>query len=59
MSIAGFFVLLAMAILLGLAGNRLIPVVMPSGQLKTIALGWAGGFWVAGQITFGGNLAPR
>ena len=44
MSIAGFFVLLTMAILLRLIGNKLIPVVMPTGRLKIIALGWAGGF---------------
>ncbi len=49
MSIAGFFILLATAILLRLIGNRLMPIVMPTGRLKTITLGWAGGFlgsWV-------------
>ena len=49
MSVAGLFILLAIAILLRFIGNRLIPVVMPTGRLKTIALGWAGGFlgsWV-------------
>jgi uncharacterized membrane protein YeaQ/YmgE (transglycosylase-associated protein family) len=44
MSIAGFFILLAIAILLRLVGNKLVPVVMPSGRFKTIGLGWAGGF---------------
>ena len=44
MSIAGFFILLAIAILLRLIGNKLIPVVMPDGRLKTIILGWGGGF---------------
>jgi len=43
-SVAGFFILLAIAILLRLVGNKLIPVVMPTGRLKTISLGWAGGF---------------
>jgi len=48
-SVAGFFILLAIAILLRLAGNKLIPVIMPTGRLKTTASGWAGGFvgsWV-------------
>lgn len=44
MTVAGFFILLAIAILLRLAGNKLVPVVMPSGRLLTIGLGWAGGF---------------
>ena len=44
MTIVGFFILLAIAILLRLIGNKLIPVVMPTGFLRTIALGWAGGF---------------
>lgn len=44
MSVAGFFILLAIAILLRLIGNKLVPVVMPSGRLRTIGLGWAGGF---------------
>ena len=44
MSVAGFFVLLAIAILIRLIGNKLIPLVMPTGRLRSIALGWAGGF---------------
>ncbi len=44
MSIAGFFILLAIAILFRLVGNKLVPVVMPTGRLRTIGLGWAGGF---------------
>ena len=44
MSIAGFFILLAMAFLLRLIGNKLMPVVMPTSRLKTIVVGWAGGF---------------
>jgi len=43
-SIAGFFILLAIAVLLRLIGSKLMPVVMPAGLLRTIALGWAGGF---------------
>ncbi len=49
MSIAGFFVLLAIAILLRFIGNKLIPIAMPTGRLRTIALGGVGGFlgsWV-------------
>ncbi len=44
MSIAGFFILLAIAILLRFVGYKLIPVVMPAWRLRTIALGWVGGF---------------
>ena len=44
MTVAGFFILLAIAILLRLVGNKLVPVVMPSGRLRTIGLGWTGGF---------------
>ena len=43
MSIAGFFILLAIAILLWLIGNKLAPSIMPAGRFRTIALGWAGG----------------
>ena len=43
-SVAGFFIILAIAILFRFAGNRLIPVAMPTGVLRTVALGWAGGF---------------
>ncbi len=45
MTVAGFFILLAIAILLRLVGNKLVPVVMPGGRLKTIGLGWVGGFF--------------
>jgi uncharacterized membrane protein YeaQ/YmgE (transglycosylase-associated protein family) len=43
-SVAGFFILLAITILLRFIGNKLIPVVMPAGWLRTITLGWVGGF---------------
>ena len=60
MSIAGFFILLAIAILLRFIGNKLIPIVMPTGQLRTVALGWAGGFsasWIDGILwQFGPNI---
>ena len=44
MSVAGFFILLAIAILVRLIGNKLVPLVIPTRHLRTIALGWAGGF---------------
>ena len=44
MSVAGFFILLAIAVLLRLTGNKLAPVIMPTGRLRTVGLGWAGGF---------------
>ncbi len=65
MSIAGFFILLAIAILIRLIGNKLIPVVMPAGWLKTSILGWGGGFlgswadnawWQFGPQVVGINL---
>ena len=65
MSVAGFLVLLAMATLLRLVSNKLIPVVIPTGRLKTIGLGWAGGFlgswvdslcWQFGSDVVGVNL---
>ena len=40
----GFFILLAIAILLRFIGNKLISIVMPTGRLRIIALGWVGGF---------------
>ena len=40
----GFFILLAIAILLRFIGNMLIPIAMPAGRLRIIALGWVGGF---------------
>jgi len=64
-TVAGFFILLAIAILLRLVGNKLVPVVMPSGRLRTIGLGWAGGFlgslldrvlWQFGPEVAGVNL---
>ena len=44
MSVAGFFILLAIVILLRFIGYKLIPIVMPAWRLRTIALGWVGGF---------------
>ena len=44
MTVAGFFVLLGLAVLLRFAGNRLLPVVMPTGRLLTVGMGWLGGF---------------
>ena len=44
MIVVGFFILLAIAILLRFIGNRLIPIAMPTGRLRVIALGWVGGF---------------
>ena len=44
MSIAGFFILLAIVILLRFIGYKLIPIVMPAWRFRTIALGWVGGF---------------
>jgi hypothetical protein len=62
---ASFFILLAIAILLMFAGNRLIPVVMPEGRLLPPVVGWLGGFlasrldgavWHLGPNFYGINL---
>ncbi len=59
MSIGGFFLLLAIVILIKSLGSRLVPVLMPSGRLKPIAIGWMGGF--AGTLldTFTWQIGPR
>jgi len=58
-SIAGFFILLAIAVLLRYIGNKLVPVVMPTGWLKTIALGWAGGFLGSWADSVWWQFGPR
>jgi uncharacterized membrane protein YeaQ/YmgE (transglycosylase-associated protein family) len=45
MSIVGLFILLAIAVLLKFVGNKLAPVVMPHGRLRTVGLGWVGGLF--------------
>ncbi len=59
MSVAGFFILLAIAILLRFIGNKLIPVVMPAWRLRTIALGWVGGFLGSLADSFVGQFGPE
>ncbi len=44
MSVAGFFIILAISIILRYIGNKLVPLVMPTGRLKVIIVGWVGGF---------------
>ena len=44
MTVSGFLILLAIAVLVRFAGIRLVPLVMPSGRLAAVAAGWAGGF---------------
>jgi hypothetical protein len=65
-TVAGFFILLAIAILLRFAGNRLIPLMMPEGRLLPPIIGWLGGFlasrldgavWQLGPNFYGINLA--
>ncbi len=53
MNVAGFFILLGIAIVLRFIGNRVIPVFMPAGRFGVIALGRAGGFlgsWLDSQF---------
>ena len=48
MSVAGFFLLLLIAILARVIGSRLIPVLMPKSRVKTVAVGFLGG--LAGSL---------
>ena len=61
LSIAGFFILLAIAVLLRFVGNKLVPMIMPDGRFRTIAMGWAGGFlgsWIDSALwQFGPEVA--
>ena len=61
MIIAGFFILLAIVVFVWLIGKKLVPVLIPTGTLRTIALGWAGGFlasWLDSVLwQFGPRLA--
>jgi uncharacterized membrane protein YeaQ/YmgE (transglycosylase-associated protein family) len=43
-SVLGFFLLLALAIAVRWLGVRLVPLLMPTGKIRTVALGWLGGF---------------
>jgi uncharacterized membrane protein YeaQ/YmgE (transglycosylase-associated protein family) len=43
MSAFGFFLLLFIAIGVQFLGQRVVPLVMPRGRLKTVGLGWVGG----------------
>ena len=59
MSVAGFFILLAIAILLRFIGYKLIPLVMPTGWFRTIALGWVGGFLGSLVDSLSGQFGPE
>ena len=59
MSVAGFFILLAIAILLRFIGNKLIPIAIPTGRLRIIALGWVGGFLGSLTDSFLGQFGPE
>ncbi len=59
MSVAGFFILLAITILVRFAGNKLVPLLMPSGRLRTVALGWVGGFLTSLADNIFWQLGPQ
>jgi len=44
MSVAGFFIISGISIALRYIGNKLVPLVMPTGRVKVIVVGWVGGF---------------
>ena len=57
--IGGLFLLLAIVIFITLVGNRLAPVIMPTGRRRIIAVGWIGG--LAGSLMDSAlwQLGPR
>ena len=60
MWVAAFFLLLAHVLLVRFAVNRLVPLLMPSGRRKTLALGWFGGLagiLIATAWQFGPSVA--
>ena len=59
MSVASFFILLAIAILLRFIGNKLIPTAMPTRRLRTIALGGVGGFLGSLANSFWWQFGPE
>lgn len=44
MSISGFFLLIGLAIVVRWLGLKLIPLLIPRSRLRTLAIGWLGGF---------------
>ena len=59
MIVVGLLLLLAIAIFMVIVGNRLVPVIMPSGRRRTIATGWIGS--LAGSLVDGAlwQLGPH
>ena len=57
--IGGLFLVLAIVIFIILIGNRLVPVIMPRGRWRIIAVGWIGG--LAGSLIDSAlwQLGPR
>ncbi len=43
MNIAGVFLILTIAIVVRWLGIKLVPLLLPGGRLKAVAVGWAGG----------------
>ena len=59
MSIAGFFLLIGLAIVVRWLGLKLIPLLIPRSFIRTIAIGWLGG--LAGSLLdrYIWHLGPR
>jgi len=55
--LVGFLILLLIALALRFIGNKLVPVAMPTGCLKTIAVGWFGGFLGSVFLHIGPQIA--
>lgn len=56
----GGFLLLGIAVALRYVGNRLVPVVMPTGRWwKTWAIGWLGGLVASLADRFLGQWGPQ
>ena len=59
MSVAGFFILVAIAILVRFVSSKLVPLLMPSSRLRTVALGWVGGFLASVVDNIFWQLGPQ
>ena len=61
MNIPGVFLMLTITVLVRWLGSKLLPLLMPGGRLKTVAVGWVGGFtasWLDGVLwQFGPRVA--
>jgi hypothetical protein len=58
-SIAGFFLLIGLAIAVRWLGLKLIPLLIPRSWVKTVAIGWLGGLAGSLMDRYIWHLGPR